>query len=61
VQGIEFLREYLHVSADTVPATLRKPTKAQPPHSFARPGAERGGRGFFLSFRLLVAKILIVR
>ena len=42
-EGIEFLREYLHVSADTVPATLRKPAKAQPPHSFARPGGERGG------------------
>jgi len=48
-QGIEYLREYLHVSADTVPATLKKASKPQPPPSFGRRdddgGAGRGGRG----------------
>jgi small subunit ribosomal protein S10e len=59
-EGIEYLREYLHVSADTVPATLKKASKPQPPPSFGRgrvEGAEgpidsgrgrgrgRGGRG----------------
>lgn len=53
-EGIEYLREYLHVSADTVPSTLKKASKPQPPPSFGRgrvEGAEgpidsgRGGRG----------------
>eukprot|EP00741_Cyanophora_paradoxa_P007646 tig00001164_g7395.t1 len=34
-EGIEFLREYLHLPADVVPATLKKATR--PP---TRPGAE---------------------
>uniref|UniRef100_A0A7S0HMZ6 Plectin/eS10 N-terminal domain-containing protein n=1 Tax=Phaeocystis antarctica TaxID=33657 RepID=A0A7S0HMZ6_9EUKA len=37
-EGIEYLREYLHLPADTVPNTLKKSTKpAAPP---PRPGAE---------------------
>lgn len=44
-EGIDYLREYLHVSADTVPATLKKATKPQPPPSFGRFGGDRGGRG----------------
>lgn len=43
--GIEYLREYLHVSADTVPATLKKASKPQPPPSFGRQRDEEGGRG----------------
>lgn len=33
-EGIEYLRNYLHVSADVVPATMKKQTKAQAPPSF---------------------------
>jgi len=48
-KGIEYLREYLHVSEDTVPATLKKSSKPQPPPSFGSGRAEgesfRGGRG----------------
>ena len=37
-EGIEYLREYLHLPADSVPNTLKKSTKpAAPP---PRPGAE---------------------
>jgi len=43
--GIEYLREYLHVSADTVPATLKKSSRPQPPPSFGRSREEDGGRG----------------
>ena len=43
-EGIEYLREYLHVSADTVPATLKKSNKVQPPPSFGQ-NRDRGGRG----------------
>jgi len=50
-KGIEYLREYLHVSADTVPATLKKSSKPQPLPSFGGrvEGDEgrRGGRGGF--------------
>jgi len=54
-KGIEYLREYLHVSEDTVPATLKKSNKVQPPPSFGGGRAEgadgpaggRGGRGGF--------------
>ena len=50
-KGIAYLREYLHVSEETVPATLVKPSKPQPPPSFGagREGGEggRGGRGGF--------------
>merc|ERR1719158_1509478 len=41
--GIEKLREYLHVSGETVPATLRKPVKNQPPPTFS--GSRGRGRG----------------
>jgi len=47
-KGIEYLRDYLHVSEDTVPATLKKPSKPQPPPSFGAgrvDGGERGERG----------------
>lgn len=46
-EGIDYLRDYLHVSADTVPATLKKPTKPQPAPSFGSQsrGGGRGGRG----------------
>ena len=52
-KGIEYLRDYLHLPADTVPSTLKKPEKEQAPPSFTlrtRFGAEersggRGGRG----------------
>jgi hypothetical protein len=33
-QGIEFLRETLHLPAETVPATLKKSEKPQAPPSF---------------------------
>ena len=48
-EGIDYLREYLHVSADTVPATLKKATKPQPPPSFGQfsrdGGKGKGGKG----------------
>merc|ERR1719310_1295942 len=46
-EGIEYLREFLHVSNDTVPATLKKSNKPQQPPSFGqnRYGGGRGGRG----------------
>jgi len=49
-EGIEYLRDYLHVSADTVPATLKKQTKPSTGPSFGRRddegrGGFRGGRG----------------
>jgi small subunit ribosomal protein S10e len=51
-EGIDYLREYLHVSPDTVPATLKKSKTPQPPPSFGRQddrpqrrdGARGGGR-----------------
>lgn len=47
-KGIEYLREYLHVSEDTVPVTLKKPSKPQPPPSFGAGRQEgEGGRGGF--------------
>jgi small subunit ribosomal protein S10e len=50
-KGIEYLRNYLHVSEETVPATLKKPSKPQPPPSFSAgrvegDGSERGRGGF---------------
>jgi len=46
-KGIEYLREYLHASEDTVPATLKKSSKPQPPASFGQAeGGERGRGGF---------------
>jgi len=50
-EGIEALREQLHISGDTVPATLKKADKPQPPPSFGSNRYERedgtrgGGRG----------------
>jgi small subunit ribosomal protein S10e len=38
-EGVEYLREYLHVPADIVPATLKSTAR-----SGERPGAERGDR-----------------
>ena len=38
-EGIEYLREYLHLPADTVPNTLKKSTKPAAPPA-GRPGAE---------------------
>jgi len=50
-EGVEHLREYLHISEDTVPNTLKKATKPQPPPSFRQPEeAGRGGRGQFKQF-----------
>jgi len=50
-KGIDHLRNYLHVTEDTVPNTLKKPTKPQPAASIGnrRGGDEdrRGGRGGF--------------
>lgn len=42
--GIEYLREYLHVSPDIVPNTLKKSNKPQPPPSFGF-NSDRGGKG----------------
>ena len=45
-EGIEYLRETLHISGEVVPNTLKKSEKAQPPPSFAtRGGDDEGGRG----------------
>jgi len=41
--GIEYLRQYLALPTDIVPATLKKSTKPQPRPQFGR--AEGGGRG----------------
>jgi len=51
-EGIEYLREYLNLSADVVPNTLKKSTRPptrpmadeRPPRG-DRPGGDRGGRG----------------
>jgi small subunit ribosomal protein S10e len=43
-EGIEYLREYLHLSADTVPNTLKKSGKVQPPPSFGS-GRVEGAEG----------------
>ena len=54
-EGIEYLRNYLHLPEDTVPTTLKKPSKPQPPSTIGRRydddgegrgrGRGRGGRG----------------
>jgi len=44
-EGIEYLREYLHVPAHIVPATLQKPKAQQPRPSFRRLEGESSGRG----------------
>merc|ERR1719253_460918 len=44
-EGIEYLREYLHVSNDTVPATLKKSNKPQQPPSFGQFRGGKGGKG----------------
>eukprot|EP00823_Brevimastigomonas_motovehiculus_P008231 TRINITY_DN7506_c0_g1_i1.p1 TRINITY_DN7506_c0_g1~~TRINITY_DN7506_c0_g1_i1.p1 ORF type:complete len:189 (-),score=38.01 TRINITY_DN7506_c0_g1_i1:219-785(-) len=47
-KGIDYLRDYLHLPADTVPTTLKKPEKPQPAPSFVLKtkfgAAERRGR-----------------
>ena len=40
-EGIEWLREYLHLPADMVPNTLKKAASTKPP---APPGRPEGGR-----------------
>lgn len=45
-EGIEYLRNYLHLSEDTVPSTLKKPSKPQPPPTIGRSyGDDSGERG----------------
>jgi len=44
-EGIEYLRNYLHLSEDTVPATLKKPSKPQPPPTIGRSYGDDGERG----------------
>jgi len=46
-EGIEYLREYLHINGETVPNTLKKSDKPQPPPSFGiqRGDDDGGGRG----------------
>ena len=44
-EGIDYLREYLHVSEETLPNTLKKQQKAQPPASFRQyDDRDRGDR-----------------
>jgi small subunit ribosomal protein S10e len=44
-EGIEYLRNYLHISEETVPATLKKPSKPQPPSTITRSYGDESGRG----------------
>ena len=45
-EGIEYLRNYLHLPEDTVPSTLKKPSKPQPPSTIGRRYDDDGeGRG----------------
>eukprot|EP00286_Rhodomonas_abbreviata_P022337 CAMPEP_0181297704 /NCGR_PEP_ID=MMETSP1101-20121128/5387_1 /TAXON_ID=46948 /ORGANISM="Rhodomonas abbreviata, Strain Caron Lab Isolate" /LENGTH=123 /DNA_ID=CAMNT_0023402669 /DNA_START=34 /DNA_END=405 /DNA_ORIENTATION=- len=46
--GIEYLREYLHLPAEIVPATLHKPlpNEAMEAGGYGRDGGRDGGRGF---------------
>ena len=45
-EGIEYLRETLHINGETVPNTLKKSDKPQPPPSFGiQRGDDDGGRG----------------
>ena len=41
-EGIEFLREYLHLPPEIVPATLKKSAR---PQTEGRPGGFGGGKG----------------
>lgn len=43
-EGIEFLRVYLNLPAEIVPATMKKSTTGRPPTTGVRPPFE-GGRG----------------
>jgi small subunit ribosomal protein S10e len=45
-EGIEYLREYLNLSADVVPNTLKKAARA-PTREVEAPRGGRGGRGGF--------------
>ena len=40
-EGIEYLREYLHLPADMIPNTLKKAATAQPPRPPSRPDGDR--------------------
>merc|ERR1719316_624247 len=42
-EGIEYLREYLHLPPEIVPDTLRKPAAAKPARPDARAGGDRRG------------------
>merc|ERR550537_570452 len=44
-EGIDYLREYLHVSEETVPATPKKSNKPQQPPSFGRDRGKGKGKG----------------
>eukprot|EP01121_Diplochlamys_sp_Union-15-3_P006400 TRINITY_DN168_c0_g1_i1.p1 TRINITY_DN168_c0_g1~~TRINITY_DN168_c0_g1_i1.p1 ORF type:complete len:177 (+),score=27.10 TRINITY_DN168_c0_g1_i1:70-600(+) len=45
-EGIEYLREYLHLESDIVPNTLKKPKSSRPEGFEARrPRGDRGDRG----------------
>jgi len=44
-QGIEYLRQYLHVDANTVPATLKKSSKPQQAPSIQTRGRVEGADG----------------
>ena len=46
-EGIEYLREYLHLPAETVPDTLKKQSKPEDKGSFGSggDGGRDGGRG----------------
>jgi small subunit ribosomal protein S10e len=44
-EGIEYLREYLNLSADVVPNTLKKSARAPTRVEGERPGGDRGDRG----------------
>jgi len=47
-EGIEYLREYLHLPQEVVPNTLKRQTRPEVPRTSARPAAAGGreGRGF---------------
>ncbi|PWN91879.1 putative 40S ribosomal protein S10 [Acaromyces ingoldii] len=44
-EGLEYLREYLHLPAEIVPATHKRPARPQRPIGGAREGAPRPFRG----------------
>lgn len=46
-EGIEYLRQYLHLPAETVPLTHKKPARPAGAPERAGPGGERRGAGGF--------------